>query len=386
MIAVQIVLLGFTASNCIIFSEYVLFAFDKNASAFTQKALAVGLLTSVILIHGCFRKTGIFVQNVLGYLKLALITFMVLTSLFVVLFKSRERSQSLLTSHKAISTSDYFWGGSVWDWGTISTALFKVFYSYSGLQNVNNVMNEVKNPVKTLKSAATAALLTALILYLLVNVAYFLIVPMDEIKESGELIAALFFEKVFGKRLGKTILPLTIATSAFGNVMVVTFSHVSHALMVYTFYSRKEGTTQPRNSSTRFLAILASILIIKTIQLTTWRPDHTLHPLSSCAHDSCEERVFFHSRSRRLSWSILRTRHIIWLNTSTQEKTRFRTTLQSFLACSLDQDTVEYCAHCCPDDTKERSDMETALGNHKLRICGIGTVSFSTLPGRSKTD
>lgn len=229
MIAVQIVLLGFTASNCIIFSEYVLFAFDKNASSFTQKALAVGLLTSVILIHGCFRKTGIFVQNVLGYLKLALIIFMVLTSLFVVLFKSRERSQSLSTSHKAISTSDYFWEGSVWDWGTISTALFKVFYSYSGLQNVNNVMNEVKNPVKTLKSAATTALLTALILYLLVNVAYFLIVPMDEIKESGELIAALFFERVFGKRLGKTILPLKIATSAFGNIMVVTFSHVSRA-------------------------------------------------------------------------------------------------------------------------------------------------------------
>lgn len=227
MIAVQSVLLGFTASNCIIFSEYVLFALNKEASAFVQKSLAVGLLTSVIIIHGCFRKTGILVQNVLGFVKLGLIAFMVLTSLFVVAFRSRERSQAIPTNAKPISTSDYFWGGSVWDWGTISTALFKVFYSYSGLQNVNNVMNEVKNPVKTLKSVTTTALLTALVLYLLVNVAYFLIVPMDEIKESGELIAALFFERVFGPRLARTILPLTIAISAIGNVMVVTFSHVS---------------------------------------------------------------------------------------------------------------------------------------------------------------
>ena len=227
MVAVQIVFLGFTASNCIVFSEYVLFAFDQRGSMFVQKTLAVALLTSVVIIHGCFRKAGVAIQNVLGYLKLAIILLMVLTSLFVVVRGSRGRSQSHALTNTQRSTSDYFWRGSVWDFGTISTALFKVFYSYAGLQNVNNVMNEVKNPVKTLKSAATMALLTAVILYLLINIAYFLVVPLDDIKSSGELIAALFFERVFGQRLGRTILPLVIALSAVGNVMVVTFSHVS---------------------------------------------------------------------------------------------------------------------------------------------------------------
>jgi amino acid transporter len=220
-------MLGFTASNCIVFGEYVLFALGREPSAAAQKTLAVGLLTGIIIMHGCFRRTGIFVQNVLGWVKIALILFMVLTSLYVVIFRSRERAKHIQPRAIPISTNDYFWGGSVWDWGTISTALFKVFYSYAGLQNVNNVMNEVRNPVKTLKSAANTALLTSAILYLMVNVAYFLIVPMDDIKHSGELIAALFFERIFGPGLGKTILPLAIAISAAGNVMVVTFSHVS---------------------------------------------------------------------------------------------------------------------------------------------------------------
>jgi hypothetical protein len=64
-------------------------------------------------------------------------------------------------------------------------------------------------------------------MYLLVNVAYFIVVPLDDIKNSRELIAALFFESLFGSRAGKTLLPLAVALSGVGNVMVVTFALVS---------------------------------------------------------------------------------------------------------------------------------------------------------------
>jgi amino acid transporter len=233
MITVQSVMLGFTASNCIVFGEYVLFALKRDPSQDTfqwqQKALAIGLLTSIVIIHGCFLKTGIFIQNFLGWIKIALVIFMTLTSLFVV-FLRPDQSSIKSPGHKVHFSADYIWEGSVWNWGVISTALFKVFYSYAGFQNVNNVLNEVKNPVKTLKSAGSAALLTCCILYLLVNIAYFLVVPIEDIKQSGELIAALFFERIFGAHIGRIILPLAVATSAAGNVMVVTFSHVSSSM------------------------------------------------------------------------------------------------------------------------------------------------------------
>lgn len=229
LIAVRSVLLGFTASNCIVFGEYVLYAFNREGSQYEGKILAVGLLITIVVIHSSFLKTGIFIQNVLGWVKIALAIFMVFTSLFVVIFRRNHGSTDGAIQYKINGRNlwDDIWEGSIWNWGIISTAMFKVSYSYTGLTNVNNVLSEVKDPVRTLKSAATTALITSCILYLLVNIAYFLVVPLEDIKNSGELIAALFFERVFGTEVGRILLPLAIATSAAGNVMVVTFSHVS---------------------------------------------------------------------------------------------------------------------------------------------------------------
>ena len=75
-----------------------------------------------------------------------------------------------------------------------------------------------------LKSVAPIALFTAFIMYSLVNFAYFVVVPIDEIKRIRELIAAFVFETVFGPQIGKIVLPLAISISAAGNVMVVTFT------------------------------------------------------------------------------------------------------------------------------------------------------------------
>jgi amino acid transporter len=223
MVAVQSILLGFTASNCVVFAEYILFALEREPLQYERKVLAAALLTMIIGIHGCFLKTGILVQNILGWIKIALMAVMIATSLFVLFFHRRDSELDLFSP---VKSNDFIWKDSIWNWGSIATALFKVSYSYAGFENANNVMNEVKNPIRTLKSAAKSAILTVSILYVLVNIAYFVVVPVEEVKESGELIAALFFERVFGYSLGRRLLPAAIACSAAGNVMVVTFSHV----------------------------------------------------------------------------------------------------------------------------------------------------------------
>ncbi|KAK0609605.1 amino acid permease-domain-containing protein [Bombardia bombarda] len=234
LVAVNAILLGFTASNCIVFGEYLLYALGSAPAEnpIRVKLLAVSLMTVITIIHGCFLRTGILIQNVLGWVKIGLVLFMVGTSAVVVVsgYNNHGKEGHVGSRHDGPSpvefptTWDGIWEGSVWNWGIISTALFKVFYSYAGLQNVNNVLNEVKDPVRTLKSAATTGLVTACLLYFLINVAYFLVVPLEDIKESGELIAALFFERTFGPTVGRVLLPLAVATSAAGNVMVVTFA------------------------------------------------------------------------------------------------------------------------------------------------------------------
>ena len=51
--------------------------------------------------------------------------------------------------------------------------MFKVLFAYDGWSNINFVMNNVKNPVRTLKIAGPLGLGICTILYLLANVAYF---------------------------------------------------------------------------------------------------------------------------------------------------------------------------------------------------------------------
>ncbi|SMQ54061.1 unnamed protein product [Zymoseptoria tritici ST99CH_3D7] len=226
LVATQAILLGFTASNCIIFAQYMLFAFGIDESEGARKAIAVGLLTWVTFVHACFMETGIRIQNALGWIKIAMMIFMILSGIFVVLFRHNDTAtalQSPTAKHLQWSWTA-LWTGSIWSLGAIATSILKVFYSFAGLNNVNNVLNEVKNPIRTLKSVTLTALVTACGMYLLVNIAYFSVVPLDEVRNSGGLIAALYFERVFGTSVGRRFLPLMVALGCVGNVMVVTFA------------------------------------------------------------------------------------------------------------------------------------------------------------------
>lgn len=225
--AVNAVLLGFTASNAIVFARYILFAFQVEHSGTTQKLIAVLMLTAITIIHGCFLKTGILIQNSLGWVKILVVIIMLFASLLAFLRAGVPGSAATVN----FVSWEEIWRDSIWRWGAVSTAIFKVSYSYAGYDNVNNVMNEVKNPIRTLKTAAPAALLTICIFYLLLNLAYFSVLPVDEVRSSGELIAGLFFQKLFGQGPAQTILPILIALSAFGNVMVVTFALVRPSLL-----------------------------------------------------------------------------------------------------------------------------------------------------------
>ncbi|KAM3431459.1 hypothetical protein NHJ13734_007279 [Beauveria thailandica] len=276
LVAVNAVLLGFTASNCVIFSQYTLYAagYEQAGGQAAQKYVAVGMLTLVTAIHLLTPRFGIRLQDFLGWVKIGIVVFMILCGVYVVVFQpdtgvspgSSSRSSS--RSSESQLTWDRLWQGSNWNWGILCTSLFKVFYSYSGLENISNVLNEVKDPVRTLRSVTRTALVTACIMYFLINIAYFLVVPVDEIKGSGELVAALFFKRIFGSGLGGRVLPLFVAVSAFGNVLVVVFAmaRLKHEIARQGFlpFSDLLSSTKPFNSPFGGLVVnyIPSLLII----------------------------------------------------------------------------------------------------------------------------
>ncbi|RXW21748.1 hypothetical protein EST38_g4118 [Candolleomyces aberdarensis] len=79
-----------------------------------------------------------------------------------------------------------------------------------------------RDPVRTVRKASLLSLSAASILFFFINVAYVAAVPAEEIRNSGQLVAVLFFQRVFGQSFGTTIFPLLVSLSCFGNIIAVT--------------------------------------------------------------------------------------------------------------------------------------------------------------------
>jgi amino acid transporter len=113
------------------------------------------------------------------------------------------------------------WHGSATNPNALATALVKTNFAYVGWSNAFNVLGEVKgtSPVRTVRNAGLISLGIVTVLFVTVNVAYIAAVPLDEIKGSGQLVGALFFQHVFGGHWASKILPVLVALSCVGNIV-----------------------------------------------------------------------------------------------------------------------------------------------------------------------
>ncbi|KAB2572130.1 High affinity methionine permease [Lasiodiplodia theobromae] len=214
--AFQAVLLGFTASGCIIFASNILVATGHTATEWQKRSIALGVITFVTVLHTFLPKLGVRGMNFIGLIKIFTLLFIVITG-WVVLSGGAPRVSDPHASFR------HAFEGSATSGNLYATALFKVLNSYAGWSNAANVLNEVRNPVRTLKIAGPLGLSACGILYLLANVSYFAAATPAEISHSGVTVASFFMSKVFGAAAARA-LSVLVALSALGNVMTVTFA------------------------------------------------------------------------------------------------------------------------------------------------------------------
>lgn len=215
------VVLGVSSGNCFAFGTYVLFAYGiEEPTAWQTRSTALACLTFCILLHGIFPSVGKKLFNVLGIFKVIVllgVTFSGLAALVGIL-EVPDRPHNF----DNIFANDGFGGGSFYAY---AVALLRVFYSYRGWENANFVMGQIKNPERTVRIAGPLAIGLATLLYSLCNIAYFIVIPKDLIAHSGTIVAGHFFRIVFGDSAAARLLPIVVAISNLGNVLVVSYAY-----------------------------------------------------------------------------------------------------------------------------------------------------------------
>ncbi|KAE8149928.1 amino acid permease-domain-containing protein [Aspergillus avenaceus] len=212
--AMQTVLFSFSSSNAVVLAQYLFKLAEAESTDWKLKGVAVASYTVAVLFLVFDTKWSLRLANAIGLVKLVTLIFLGVSGLVV------------LGGHTAVQDPtrnfrDAFAGSSSVSVYGATNALVKVMFSYMGYENAFNVVNEVKNPIKTLRWSAPASLIITATLYILANIAYFSAATKDEILNSDVVAASLFFENVFGSNGASRALNFLICLSAFGNLLAV---------------------------------------------------------------------------------------------------------------------------------------------------------------------
>lgn len=215
--ALQSVLLSFSSSNAIVMANYLYRMSGHSASPWALKGTAVGCYSLAFLAVVFSTRWSYRFSNAIGIVKLLTLIFVAITGLVVL-----GGGVSRVPDPKANFRDSFsgFDGTHATAYG-LTNALYKIYFSYAGYENAFNVVNEVKNPVRSIRNSGGLSLLIVAILYVLANVAYFSAVPKEEIVKSKTIAASLFFQHVFGSGSAVKGLNFLIALSAFGNLLAV---------------------------------------------------------------------------------------------------------------------------------------------------------------------
>ncbi|MGB7295633.1 MAG: amino acid permease [Candidatus Aminicenantales bacterium] len=194
-----VIMCGGIAALAVGFAEYMGYFFpglSNQAVIFTTEiaglpySLSIGqfvavgaiLILSVINYFGI--KSGILVQNVFVFMRIASIAVLVIFGWLI----GRKSGMA--------NWSSFFQTGGAFEWKSLGLALFAVLWTYDGWYAVNCAAGEVKKPEKTIPLSLMLGTGAVVVIYLLVNSVYLAALPvetMSDVARVGELAATSLF-------------------------------------------------------------------------------------------------------------------------------------------------------------------------------------------------
>ena len=149
-------------------------------------------------------------------------------------------------------------------------ALVSVLWVYDGWADVSFVGGEVKDPEKNLPRVLIFGTLIIIALYLLANVAYLAVLPVEEIRHS-KLVAADVADKLVGAA-GVAFVSVAVMISTFGtlNGSVMTGSRVLFAMAADGLLFKPIATVHPKFQTPSVAIVLEAVLGVLFVLIGTF--------------------------------------------------------------------------------------------------------------------
>ena len=130
MFAAYAFLLGWAASNSVVFGQYILNAAEIDVGRWNQRGIGLACLTTAFLIHAFALKWGLRLTNFLAAIKLIVILFIVVSGWVALAGHTKiEPPHNFKNAFEGTKGSGY----------SIVMALYNVIWSFIGYSNANYV-------------------------------------------------------------------------------------------------------------------------------------------------------------------------------------------------------------------------------------------------------
>ncbi|HEV7991577.1 MAG TPA: amino acid permease [Gemmatimonadaceae bacterium] len=139
-------------------------------------------------------------------------------------------------------------------------ALVSVLWAFDGWADLSFVSGEVKDPRRVLPRAIIIGTLAVIVIYILANLAYLAVIPVDEIRHS-RLVAADVAQRLIGAP-GVVFVASTVMLSTFGtlNATLLTAPRVFFAMADDGLFFRRVASVHPKFNTPYVSIMLATAL------------------------------------------------------------------------------------------------------------------------------